>query len=347
MEYILICVILGLLAGVFVLFYKMKQLESDKQQLEFEKTQSIERYQSEIAATVADYEEKQETLKNVERKKYHNLKESTAREVESMRMMKNQLAVQHNKERNEMEQKHSNDIYMLQNLITELRAYSKSSEEMNTHEILHYMKRGFIQQGIITEDELHIIPNIFLPKVHSRNGNKMGCTRVDHLLLLPTGIYVIETTEWQGRMIHGLTKENAGVYSFMIDEIGKYQHEYEKEETFVFMKKGDSMILKVENVGNPVYKAKRLSTILYDYLKEINPQVLKEEVKSIVYFGNETKGSENEMIDLSNEVLPRLKDREQLVTYFRNERLEGKVLYTVQELREIKEIVEHMEEIKM
>ncbi|MBY0598724.1 nuclease-related domain-containing protein [Bacillus bingmayongensis] len=347
MEYVLICVILALLAGVFVLFYKNKQLESENQQVEFEKTKSIENYQSEMAATVADYEEKQETLKNIERKKYNNLKESAAREVESMRVMKNQLAMQYSKERSEMQQKHSNEIHMFQNLITELRSYSRNGEEMNTHEILHYMKRGFVQQGIIAEDELHIIPNIFLPKVHSRNGNKMGHTRVDHILLSTTGIYVIETTKWQGRMIHGLTKENAGVYSFMIDEIGKYQHEYEKEETFVFMKKGDSMTLKVENVGNPVYKAKRLSTILYDYLKEINPQVLKEEVKSIVYFGNETKGSENEMIDLSNEVLPRLKDREQLVTYFRNERIEGKILYTVQELQEIKEMVKRLEEGKV
>ncbi|CAI8976327.1 MULTISPECIES: nuclease-related domain-containing protein [Bacillus] len=347
MEYVLICVILALLAGVFVLFYKNKQLESENQQVEFEKTKSIENYQSEMAAAVADYEEKQETLKNIERKKYNNLKESAAREVENMRVMKNQLAMQHSKERSEMQQKHSNEVHMLQDLITELRAYSRNGEEMNTHEILHYMKRGFVQEGIITEDELHIIPNVFLPKVHSRRENKMGNTRVDHILLSTTGIYVIETTEWQGRMIHGLTKENAGVYSFMIDEIGKYQNEYEKEETFVFMKKGDSMTLMVENVGNPVYKAKHLSTIVYDYLKEVHSQALKEEVKPTVYFGNETNGSGNEMIDLSNEVLPRLKDREQLVTYFRKERLEGKVLYTVQELQGIKEMIECMGEVKL
>ncbi|HEK9102019.1 NERD domain-containing protein [Bacillus pfraonensis] len=347
MEYVLICVILALLAGVFVLFYKNKQLESENQQVEFEKTKSIEHYQSEMAATVADYEEKQETLKNIERKKYNNLKESAAREVENMRMMKNQLAVQHNKERSEMQQKYNNEIHVLQNLITELRTYAKNSEEMNTHEILHYMKRGFVQQGIITEDELHIIPSVFLPQIKSRNGNKMEYARVDHILLSITGIYVIETTEWQGRMIHGLTKENAGIYSFMIDEIGMYQNDYEKEETFVFIKKGDSMTLTVENIENPAYKARYLSTILYDYLKKVNPQTLKEEVKPMVYFGNETSGSGNEIIDLSNEVLPRLKDREQLVTYFRNERLEGKVRYTVQELQGIKEMLECIEEVKL
>ena len=31
------------------------------------------------------------------------------------------------------------------------------------------------------------------------------------------------------KLIHGLTKENAGIYSFMIDEMGKYQQEVEKK----------------------------------------------------------------------------------------------------------------------
>ncbi len=48
MEYVLICVILALLAVAFVLFYKNKQLESEKQQVDFEKAQVIENYQGEI-----------------------------------------------------------------------------------------------------------------------------------------------------------------------------------------------------------------------------------------------------------------------------------------------------------
>ncbi|MBO1628155.1 MULTISPECIES: nuclease-related domain-containing protein [Bacillus] len=347
MEYVFICVILALLVGIFVLFYKNKQLESDKQQVEFERTQSIENYQSEIAATVATYEEKQETLKSVERKKYNNLKESTARELENVRMMKNQLAVQHNKERNEMQQKHSNEIHLLQNLVTELRAYSKNSEEMNTHEILTYMKRGFVQEGLITGEELYIIPNVFVLNTDSEAENKSGYTRIDHLVLCTTGIYVIETKEWQGRLIHGVTKENAGVYSFMIDEIGKYQ----KEETFTFVSErssdGNSLSLRVENEGNPAYKIKHASSVLYDCLKESYQQEVKEEIKPLLYFGNETNGNRNEVIDLSNEALPRLKGREQLVTYFRNEKLKEKELYTVKELEDIKEVIERMNYMKL
>ena len=67
MEYVLIGVILLLLAAVFVLFYKNKQLESESQQAEFEK-QAIETYENEIAATATEHKEQQNTLKNIEQK---------------------------------------------------------------------------------------------------------------------------------------------------------------------------------------------------------------------------------------------------------------------------------------
>ncbi|MDM5189323.1 nuclease-related domain-containing protein [Bacillus sp. DX4.1] len=346
MEYVLICVSLALLAVVFVLFYKNKQLESDNQQVEFEKKQSIESYQGEIAATVSNYEQQQETLKTIERKKYHELKISTKREVEQIKELKNQLVVQHNKEKNEIQKKHNNDIHMLQSLITELRSYSINSEELNTHEMLHYMKRGFVQQGIISENEFHILPNVFVPNADNRNGAQSGNSQIDHVVLFTTGIYVIETKDWNGRMIHGLTKENAGLYTFMIDEIGKYQHEQVKEETFVFVKESSSndgtTIMRVENKGNPAYKVKNIAIALYNYFKEGSKKELKDVVKPIVYFANEAEENTNEVIDLSNESLPRFSKREQLVSYFRNERLKGTALYTAAELQEIKEVIERM-----
>ena len=77
-----------------------------------------------------------------------------------MRMMKNQLAVQHSKERSEMQEKHSNEIHMFQKLIADLREYTKNGAEVSTHETLQYMKRGFVEQGIILDNEFHIMPNV-------------------------------------------------------------------------------------------------------------------------------------------------------------------------------------------
>ncbi|MHB0803105.1 NERD domain-containing protein [Bacillus thuringiensis] len=334
MNYVLIGAVLILLAVVFVLFYKNKQLESESQQVEFEKKQAIETYENEIAATVIEHKEQQNNLKNMEQKKYNDLQVSANREIENMRMMKNQLAMQHSKERSEIQNKHNNEIHMFQKLIANLREYTKNGAEMNTYETLHYMKRGFIEQGIILDAEIQIMPNVFIKKNSEINDN-----RIHHLILCKTGIYLLETKEWEEKLIHGLTKENAGIYSFMIDEMGKYQQEVEKEETFEYIVGKDSSTIQVENEGNPVYKAKKLSQILYNCLKEMQANSIKEKVKPVVYFYNENG---KEIIDLSSEETPRLKNREQIVTFFRNEILAGKVVYTVQELEQIREMISRM-----
>ncbi|MHA4243880.1 NERD domain-containing protein [Bacillus cereus] len=334
MNYVLIGAVLILLAVVFVLFYKNKQLESESQQVEFEKKQAIETYENEIAATVIEHKEQQNNLKNMEQKKYNDLQVSANREIENMRMMKNQLAMQHSKERSEIQNKHNNEIHMFQKLIANLREYTKNGAEMNTYETLHYMKRGFIEQGIILDAEIEIMPNVFI-----KNNSEINDNRIHHLILCKTGIYLLETKEWEEKLIHGLTKENAGIYSFMIAEMGKYQQEVEKEETFEYIVGKDSSTIQVKNEGNPVYKAKKLSQILYNCLKEMQANSIKEKVKPVVYFYNENG---KEIIDLSSEETPRLKDREQIVTFFRNEILAGKVVYTVQELEQIREMISRM-----
>ena len=334
MNYVLIGAILILLAVAFVLFYKNKQLESESQQVEFEKKQAIETYKNEIAATVIEHKEQQNNLKNMEQKKYNDLQVSANREIENMRMMKNQLAMQHSKERSEIQNKHNNEIHMFQKLIANLREYTKNGAEMNTYETLHYMKRGFIEQGIILDAEIQIMPNVFI-----KNNSEINDNRIHHLILCKTGIYLLETKEWNEKLIHGLTKENAGIYSFMIDEMGKYQQEVEKEETFEYIVGKDSSTMQVKNEGNPVYKAKKLSQILYNCLKEMQANSIKEKVKPVVYFYNENG---KEIIDLSSEETPRLKNREQIVTFFRNEILAGKVVYTVQELEQIREMISRM-----
>ena len=334
MNYVLIGAVLILLAVVFVLFYKNKQLESESQQVEFEKKQAIETYENEIAATVIEHKEQQNNLKNMEQKKYNDLQVSANREIENMRMMKNQLAMQHSKERSEIQNKHNNEIHMFQKLIANLREYTKNGAEMNTYETLHYMKRGFIEQGIILDAEFQVMPNVFI-----KNNSEINDNRIHHLILCKTGIYLLETKEWEEKLIHGLTKENAGIYSFMIDEMGKYQQEVEKEETFEYIVGKDSSTMQVKNEGNPVYKAKKLSQILYNCLKEMQANSIKEKVKPVVYFYNENG---KEIIDLSSEETPRLKDREQIVTFFRNEILAGKVVYTVQELEQIREMISRM-----
>ncbi len=69
----LIGVILILLAAVFVLFYKNKQLESESQQVEFEKSKRLKRMKVKLQPRLQKHKEQQNTLKNMEQKKYNDL----------------------------------------------------------------------------------------------------------------------------------------------------------------------------------------------------------------------------------------------------------------------------------
>ena len=57
-----------------------------------------------------------------------------------------------------------------------------------------------------------------------------------------------------------------------------------KEETFEYIVGKDSSTIQVKNEGNPVYRAKKLSQILYSGLKEMQANSIKEKVKPVVYF---------------------------------------------------------------
>lgn len=95
-----------------------------------------------------------------------------------------------------------------------------------------------------------------------RNQHGGNDFRIHHLVLSKTGMYVLETKEWTGKLIHGLTKENASTYSFMIDEIGKYQQEIEKEETFEYITGEDSLTIQVKMTGTQ-YIERRNYLIFY------------------------------------------------------------------------------------
>ena len=70
--------------------------------------------------------------------------------------------------------------------------YTKNGAEMNTYETLHYMKRGFIEQGTILDAEIQIMPNVFI-----KNNSEINDNRIHHLILCKTGIYLLETKEWE------------------------------------------------------------------------------------------------------------------------------------------------------
>lgn len=68
----------------------------------------------------------------------------------------------------------------------DIRKNYRNQGEIITHQILEKFKSDLIRKKIIPPDEMIIMPNIFIPEI---NGNSR---QIDHLVLLSTGIYVLE-----------------------------------------------------------------------------------------------------------------------------------------------------------
>ncbi|HDX9614903.1 TPA: NERD domain-containing protein, partial [Bacillus toyonensis] len=105
-------------------------------------------------------------------------------------------------------------INELNNYIEDIQKYSRNSGEIITHQILSELKRTWVSNGALSETDMYIIPNVFIPFTY--NG-KVRTRQIDHLILLPVGIYVVETKYWRGKIVHGLTKKRAKNFSFLLD----------------------------------------------------------------------------------------------------------------------------------
>ncbi len=205
----------------------------------------------------------------------------------------------------------------------EIRKNYRNQGEIITHQILENFKADLLSKKIIPPDEMIIMPNIFIPE-----GN--GKTRqIDHLVLLSTGIYIIETKDWTGHIILGLTRMGSHKFSFLAELVDS-----EKEESIVF-NRDESGALTVNTVENPICQIQQSAVILSNYLEGkdfttwINP---------LLFFNDDEK----EVHDWSdNNLVKRITNKEQLQQFFINELTSKNRIYGAFQLNTIKHIIEN------
>lgn len=203
----------------------------------------------------------------------------------------------------------------------EIRKNYRNGEEIITHQILENFKADLIRKTLISPDEMIIMPNIFIPE---RNGAR----QIDHLVLLSTGIYVIETKPWKGHIILGLTKMGSHKFSFLAELVDR-----EKEETVVF-DKDESGALTVKTYENPINQVQETAILLSNYLKD---QDITTWINTVVFFN----ADENEVHDWSdNSLVKRVSNPEQLQRFFLNELTSKNRIYGAFQLQNIKHLIE-------
>ncbi|MDQ0201059.1 nuclease-related domain-containing protein [Neobacillus ginsengisoli] len=204
----------------------------------------------------------------------------------------------------------------------DIRKNYRNQGEIITHQILENFKSDLIRKKIIPPDEMIIMPNIFIPE---ENGNSR---QIDHLILLSTGIYVIETKHWEGHIVLGLTRMGSHKLSFLAEIVDR-----EKEETLVF-DKDESGALTVKTYENPISQVQETAVILSNYLQS---QEITTWINTLVFFNYDEK----EVHDWSdNSIVKRLTNKEQLQQFFINELTSKNRIYGAFQLQNLKHLIE-------
>lgn len=205
----------------------------------------------------------------------------------------------------------------------DIRKNYRNQEEIITHQILENFKSDLIRKRIIPPDEMIIIPNILIPEI---NGNTR---QIDHLVLLSTGIYVIETKPWRGHIVLGLTGMGSHKFSFLANLV-----DIEKDETLIF-DKDESGALIVNTYENPIRQVQETAVILSDYLQS---QDIQTWINTLLFFNDDEKV----VHDWSeNSIVKRLTNKEQLQQFFINELTSKNRIYGAFQLQNIKHLIEN------
>ncbi|MEH6891979.1 nuclease-related domain-containing protein [Bacillus sp. JJ864] len=324
----LLCIVLGITTYLF--YWKGQQLYSRKQQL-------IHSHKNEIAATVTDFENQKQNIHIHFEEKHAAMDKDYQNKILNLKQQ-----YIHNTTKLE------NSIQEMSEYIKDLHKNSTNAGEIITHQLLKELKKELVEQKIISPSEMYIMPNIFVP--YPFNG-ELRTRQIDHLVLLPTGVYVIETKYWRGKIVHGLTTQTANPFSFIIDAMSKTKQDREKEQTLVFVPSStkdengiESTTIQVRSYGEPTTKAKRTTKILYDYLTSRHGKKISF-IKPIVYFGYTPNANTIDgIIDLSPDTtVPRLNGSNQLKQFFKDELSStNKRFYNPVDLEEVNLILENI-----
>ncbi|MGG0476209.1 nuclease-related domain-containing protein [Priestia aryabhattai] len=269
---------------------------------------------------------------------------SIAAKEEVYEAEKKQVILQQEEYYNELikkiNQQHQLEMIKSNKYIKSLEQFSRNRGEVLTHKILTALKANLIHQGKIKEDEMIILGNIFVPYTFN---DEVRTRQIDHLILMTTGIYIIETKYWRGKILYGLTTEKAKDFSFLLSSLFP-NIQKDQEQTLVFVKNQSNDVeeskleMKVLTYDSPGQQVTRTAIALKNYLEKHNKKY--NFATSILYFGYPSD-EENNVTDYSSKSNPKcFSNKENLCAYFEKQINERKSKYTSSDLTEIKKVIE-------
>ena len=226
--------------------------------------------------------------------------------------------------------------------IRNLEKYSRNKGEIITHKVLTDLKKSMVSRGILDESEMVIMGNVFIPLPSANDTIKTR--KMDHVVLLPQGIYLIETKYWRGKIIHGISKEHLEGFAYYFDSL--FIDHKGKEQTIVFLDNGQEGLkeneqdknMKVSCYENPAYQTMDSAEKLEDFLMGFSPKF--NTVKPIVYYGYQNYNSDEPQNYSHITEVAVCTSREKLENYFEEQIQSLDVKFDRKDLQYIKDTLE-------
>jgi len=266
LVYIGAIVLLTIIVLTFIIKYKSIIKKYEEQ---------INLSNKEITATLVETEKKYDRQLQIESKgiqEHYNQK---------LGKIKNVVTVQYKKDFQKVKEKHEEKLNKLENYIKNLEKYSRNRGEVITHEKLVDLKRALIKNQAIPPEDMTIMGNIFIPYMDK---NEIKARQIDHVILSQSGILIIETKYWKGKILHGISKKNNGGMSIIVNNMFPDNPE-DKEETIIIeptKKNDDIREFRVITYENPVRQVRFTAIRLNEYItQKLN---IRKGVETLVYF---------------------------------------------------------------
>ncbi len=256
--------------------------------------------------------------------------------------MQQQLIDKHESEMDRKNEIFAEEIYKKDRYIHMLENFSINRGEVQTHKLLVKIKKDLIQQGLINQEEMILLGNLFVP--FWVNGN-IRTRQMDHVVLLPTGVYIIETKYWSGTILHGVSYQGEDRLSPVLEAMFTAK-ELIKEKTLVLKRIDnrdkeidDKTEVKVVSYGDPASQVMKSALQLKELLHKKNEKY--NFVTPIVYYGYPA-GKENRVINYSSdENVNVCTDENQLYHFFERVIDQDQHRYTSWELSDIEQIIKN------
>ncbi|WP_424474794.1 nuclease-related domain-containing protein [Oceanobacillus kimchii] len=216
--------------------------------------------------------------------------------------------------------------------INSLKAFSINSGEVETHNILLHVKDMLVKQNLVQKEEMVILGNLFVPY---NKGLELKTKQIDHFILLPTGMYIIETKKWSGTVLHGVSYGQDETLDLLIHSMFPYDDH--KEHTIVIKNDGVPEPLqanvKVISYGNPSNQVIETALKLKHFLEEANPKY--NFVEPIVYYNCASQNHTVVKNYSNNDRVNIFTDEKSLYTFFLEELTTKNRKYQHEELADI------------